>query len=112
MKWPLLVPDRVCCTPVVVRLTNGINERGAPKVIKTIERRCNYKEQSRQVVDAERRIILLTACLLFNGDIAPGLDALEGFVLVDGRTKERMIAISSRGRNPDGTVNFTKLELK
>ena len=112
MKWPDLVPARVCKTPVVVHLTDGINERGAPKVVKTIACQCNYKEQSRQVVDAERRLVLLSACLLFNGDIAPGLDALEGHVFVDGSTTERMVAISGRGRNPDGTVNYTKLELK
>ena len=87
MKWPELVPDSVCTIPVKIQF-----------------------EKSKQVLDQERRLVQLQATALFNGDIAPGLD-ISGEAVINGGTVIRRIYSSSRARNPDGTVNFTKLEL-
>jgi hypothetical protein len=46
---------------------------------------------------------------LFDGDIAPELDVLTGAVEICGGC--RIIYRGSKCRNPDGTVNYTKLEL-
>lgn len=111
MKWPELVPDRVCTTPIVVYRTEGIDENSAPRQITVFAGKCNYSEKMKQVLDAERRLVTLSATALFNGDIAPGAETIEGFAKVDGGEIERVIFRASRARNPDGTVNFTQLEL-
>jgi hypothetical protein len=47
---------------------------------------------------------------LFNGDIAPDADTIEGDVEVLSGIHRRIYA-SQKNRNPDGTVNYTRLEL-
>ena len=111
MMWPELVPDCVCNTPIVVTITDGNGEDGAPRVVGTWTGKCNYSEKQKQVLDAQRRLITLEATALFNGDIFPGREKLEGEVLVNGGTIPRTIYRGSRARNPDGTVNYTQLEL-
>lgn len=112
LKWPQLVPPQACCTPITVRLQTGLNLDGSPKRETVYEGKCNYSERSRQVVNAERQLIQLNACALIPGDIAPGRD-ISGEVVIHGAGAEtvRVIYSASRARNPDGTVNFTQLEL-
>lgn len=112
MKWPQLVPPQACCTPITVRLQTGLNLDGSPKRETVYEGKCNYSERSRQVMNAERQLIQLNACALIPGDIAPGRDiAGEAVVRAAGAETVRVIYSASRGRNPDGTVNFTQLEM-
>lgn len=108
MKWPELVPDRVCATEIRVETVDGITESGAPAEKTVYAGKCNYSEKMRQVLNAERQLVLLQATALFNGDIAPGED-ISGYAVIGG--KKKRIYAASRGRNPDGTVNFTQLEL-
>lgn len=111
MKWPQLVPDSVCTTPITVNITDGIGEDGAPKVVSSWSGKCNYSEKQKQVLDAERRLITLEATALFNGDIFPGQEKLEGSVVIGDGTIVWQVYRGSRARNPDGSVNFTQLEL-
>lgn len=111
MKWPQLVPDTACNTPITVNLTDGTDEDGAPKTAATWSGNCNYSEKQKQVLDAEHRLITLEATALFNGDIFPGREKLEGEVTVNGGDLTWTIYRASRARNPDGTVNFTQLVL-
>ena len=108
MKWPNLVPDKVCTTPITVNFEDGVNEDGSPHVVAVFSGVCNYSEKAKTVFDGERKAVRLSAVALFNGDIYPGKD-VEGCVEVGNIT--RRIFSFSRGRNPDGTVNFTQLEL-
>lgn len=112
LKWPQLVPSQVCCTPITVQLQTGLNLDGTPKQETVFEGKCNYSERSRQVMNAERQLIQLNACALIPGDIAPGRD-IAGEVVIRGAGAEtvRVIYSASRARNPDGTVNYTQLEL-
>lgn len=111
MKWPPLVPDSVCTTPISVTITDGIDEDGAPKVVSAWSGKCNYSEKQKQVLDAERRLITLEATALLNGDIFPGQEKLEGSVAINSSAIVWQIYRGSRARNPDGSVNFTQLEL-
>lgn len=112
LKWPQLVPSQACCTPITVQLQTGLNLDGTPKQETIFEGKCNYSEKSRQVMNAERQLIQLNACALIPGDIAPGRD-IAGEVVIRGAGAEtvRVIYSASRARNPDGTVNYTQLEL-
>jgi hypothetical protein len=111
MKWPQLVPESSCHTPIVVSITDGITEDGAPNVVGTWSGNCNYSEKQKQILDAERRLITLEATALFPGDIFPDQEKLEGKVVLGGGSIAWTIYHGSRARNPDGSVNFTQLEL-
>ena len=107
--WPRLVPDRVCKTPCRVVLTNGAGEDGAPLIVADLALKCNWQDNPRQILNAERQLIRLAGTALFNGDIAPKLDILAGEVEIYG--KPWTIYQGSKCRNPDGTVNYTRREL-
>lgn len=107
--WPRLVPSRVCRTPCTVILTDGIEENGAPKEAAQLKLKCNWQDKPRQVINAERQLIQLGGVALFDGDIAPALDVLTGELEIYG--KLWTIHQGSKCRNPDGTVNYTRLEL-
>lgn len=110
MKYPQLVPDRMCTTPITVYRESGLNRDGSPKRTTIFEGKCNYSEKTVQRITAEKQIITLNAVALFNGDIAPDSDTIEGDIDVLSGIHRRIYA-SQKCRNPDGTVNYTRLEL-
>lgn len=110
MKYPELVPDRVCTTPITIYREGGLNKDGSPKRTVIFEGNCNYAEKTYQRMTAQKQLVTLNATALFNGDIAPDVDSIEGDVQVlHGR--HRRIYASQKAFNPDGTVNYTRLEL-
>lgn len=108
MLGKLPFPRWACVTPIKVYLTE-LSEDGEPVEQVVFDGMCNYSEKSRQIMDAERRLIQLNAKAIIAGDIAPGRD-IEGYVLVEGAIK-RAIHRAARPRNPDGSVFSTELEL-
>jgi hypothetical protein len=88
-----------------------LTEGGAPAEKLTFDGKCCYSEKTRQALDAERRLVTLTGAAYFSGDLAPDLETLQGYALVNGGSVKRLIHYAERGRNPDGTVNFTRLDL-
>ena len=109
MKWPELVPDRVCTTPICVYQTQGLSRDGGRKRTVTYEGSCHHTEKSYQKLNAEKQLITLSGQALFNGDISPNIDKIEGYAEISGR--EYVIFSSEKAKNPDGTVNYTRLEL-
>lgn len=110
MKYPSLVPDKVCTTPVTVFRTGGLNRDGSPKRTVIFEGKCFYTEKSYTKLTADKQLITLSGEALFNGDIAPDSDTVTGEVsLLSGIS--RQIHASEKAKNPDGTVNYTRLEL-
>ncbi|MDE5936252.1 MAG: hypothetical protein K2G83_02475 [Ruminococcus sp.] len=110
MKFPQLVPDKICNTYVKIYRTDGLNRDGSPKKTVIFEGKCFYSEKTKQKITAEKQIITLSGEMLFNGDIAPNTDIIEGEAeLLSGIW--RKIYASEKARNPDGTVNYTRLEL-
>jgi len=108
MRWPRLVPPAACTTPIEVRLQGPPGEDGVPPKPEAWRGMCSYAEKSKWVMDARREWVQLQATALLDGDAFPGQD-IAGEAVVGGT--ERRIYAASRGRNPDGTVNFTSLEL-
>lgn len=111
MKWPKLVPSAMCNTTVQVYQSCGIGENGGEKRKLVFDGKCNYSEKARQIMTAEKQLVQLNAQALFDGDICPGEDISGEIVVHAGSVISRRIYRFSRGRNPDGTVNFTCLEL-
>lgn len=109
MKFPQLVPDKVCTSDVKVFRTDGLNRDGSKKQTVIFEGKCFHDEKSSQKLTADKQLILLKGQALFNGDIAPDSPVIEGYAEISGT--EYKIYASEKAKNPDGTVNFTKLEL-
>lgn len=111
MKYPRLVPDAVCTTPIEVTIfQEGISEEGAPIEDITVETLCNYQDTAKRIYKANKEFAEITGRCFINDDIAPGLAIISaGKVTVNGM--EREIAQGTKARNLDGSVNYTLLEL-
>lgn len=109
MKYPELVPDIVCTTPVTVYQTKGLNRDGSRKRTVIFSGKCFHSEKAKQKFTAEKQLITLSGEALFNGDISPDDAVIEGYADINGRNF--VIYSSEKCKNADGTVNYTRLEL-
>lgn len=111
MKYPCLVPGRLCKTQVHVHLeSEEIDNMGAPLHVVDLDLLCNFQDRAKTVLTAEKKLVQLTGTALFPGDIAPDMPSLSGgTITVYG--EERRIQQGSKNRNPDGTVNYCRLEV-
>lgn len=111
MKYPCLVPKRLCKTPVHVHLeSEDINNLGNPKYFLDADLLCNWQDKAKTILTAEKKLIQITGTALFPGDIAPQMSSLSGgTITVFG--EERRIGQGCKNRNPDGTVNYCSLEV-
>lgn len=109
MKYPELVPQRVCTASCKVYTTEGLNRDGSKKKTVIFEGKCFHSEKSTQKLSAQKQLITLSGEALFCGDIAPDSPVIDGYVHIGGR--EYKIYGSEKAKNPDGTVNFTRLQL-
>ncbi|MBY5033896.1 hypothetical protein K6V78_02210 [Streptococcus gallolyticus] len=112
MKFPQLVLPQFCQTPITVTVNQeGISKDGEPLEAFSENLKCNYQDGVKTVLTEQKKLVQITGAAYFVGDIAPELATLSGgFVEIFG--VKRRIASSRKGRNPDGTVNYTKLELE
>lgn len=111
MKYVKLVPDVVCKTPISVKLYDeGLTERGEPIIVLEAELMCNYQDGAKALMTDQKKIVEISGKAYFNGDIAPDVPVISGGeVTLFG--VERRILRGLKARNPDGTVNYTCLEL-
>ena len=82
------------------------------KCVKAIEidTKCNYQDKAKTVLTAEQKLVRIEGTVLIPGDIAPEIFSISsGEVEVLGI--KRNIYKGEKARNPDSTVNYTKLEL-
>ena len=111
MKYPPLVPDCVCNTSATIIInTEDYDEDGAPVVALTWTGKCNYQDKAHTILTAQKELVTLSGTALINGDIAPSLAVISGGkITVNG--VERKIYSGQKARNPDGTVNYTRIEV-
>ncbi|SHK38049.1 hypothetical protein SAMN02745248_02407 [Hathewaya proteolytica DSM 3090] len=111
MKFPCLVPKKFCKTPIQIKIyQDGLSEDGGPLEALSISTLCNYQDKAKKVLTAEQQLIQIEGTALIPGDIASSLPTLSnGTVIVNG--VNRNIYRGEKARNPDGTVNYTRLEL-
>ncbi|BFH66008.1 hypothetical protein J27TS7_08530 [Paenibacillus dendritiformis] len=105
MRFPFPWWNQV--TPVKVYQTE-LSEDGEPVEELIYDGKCFYDEKSRQALNAERQLVLLSGLVIIEGDIRPG-KTIEGFVEIG--TEQKNIFRTRRPRNPDGSVFSTELEL-
>jgi hypothetical protein len=88
----------------------GISEDGEPLKAFEADLLCNYQDNAKTVLTAEKKLVQLSGTAMFPGDIAPDLPTLSGgTVIIYG--VERRIFQGMKARNPDGTVNYTRLDV-
>lgn len=111
MKYPCLVPEKICKIPIQVHLeSENLNNLGEPEKILTINTLCNYQDGAKTILTAEKKLIQIIGTAFFCGDIAPDFHSISGgTVEIFGET--RNIKNGMKARNPDGTVNYTKIEV-
>lgn len=111
MKFPCLVRPQFCKTAVsVVLYGEGVTEDGAPEIIYEGELNCNYQETAKTVLTDQQKKVEVGGVILIPGDIDPDHPTISGgFVEILGARRE--IAKGIKARNPDGTVNFTELDV-
>lgn len=111
-KWPQLVLPQFCTTDInVVVESDDLNENGTPKTLVEWNGKCNYQNKAKKVWTSDKVIVETTGTCLIPGDIAPELSIIpSGIVTIFGLDHELFQGI--KARNPDGTVNYTQLDLK
>lgn len=111
MKYPKLVPERVCTTSCTVYRTDGLNRDGSKKRTAIFEGKCFHSEKARQKLSAEKQLITLSGEALFCGDIAPDSPIVDGAVEIGGR--EYKIYGSEKAKNPrrDGKLHKTGADI-
>ena len=85
----------------------GTNSDGDYEEKKIFDGKCIYTDKSRQVLNAERQLILLSGKAVIEGSIYDG--PFEGYVIVSG-VKKKIYSIE-RPLNPDGSIFSTELSL-
>lgn len=112
MKYPNVIPKSVCKTPIHIEIEQeGISEDGEPLEALSVDTKCNYQDKAKTILTKEKKKVVITGCALMPGDIAPDLPTIPGgTVIVFG--EQRRIAVGTKARNPDGTVNYTRLDLE
>lgn len=111
MKYPCLVPKRLCRTDIHVHLeSEGTDNHGHPEKVLDLDLKCNFQDRAKTILTAEKKLVQITGTALIPGDIAPDWPTISGgSVIVFG--EERRIQQGTKNRNPDGTVNFCTLEV-
>lgn len=103
---------KYCKVPIHVKIsTEGISEDGEPLTGFEADLLCNYQDSAKTILTTEKKLVQISGTALFPGDIAPNLPELAGGnVIVFGI--ERQIVNGMKARNPDGTVNYTRLDVQ
>lgn len=109
MKYPCLVPVRMCKTPISITIQGeNITEDGAPETVKSLKLNCNYQDGGRKVFTREQKHVYVSGVALFTGDIAPDIPNITaGYALIHGERRD--IIEGFKARNPDGSVNYTEV---
>lgn len=112
MIYPCLIPKSSCKTPIHVELDQeGTGNYGVPLETVVFDGTCNYQDSAKTVLTTEKKLIKITGVALFPGDIAPNLPTLSGGTVTIFGVRRRILK-GTKARNPDGTVNYCRLELE
>lgn len=110
MRFPDLVPEGVCKAPCDVTIySQDIDSDGAPVVIFSGALKCNYQERSARSFTEKGVVISNVGIAYFHGDPFPDVPISAGTLKINGVIHN--IKSGSKGRNIDGTVNYSKLEV-
>lgn len=135
MKYPKLVPPKLCTASVRVVFLGDLDMEGREEILGEYNGKCNLLLKTKQVMTADKRLVTVEAVALFDGDIAPFIPQPKGALYLselysldcennapletengqpltfEAEGKPYRIYRCTKERNPDRTVNYTRLEL-
>ena len=106
----LYYPSFADVTPCKIELAGELNEDGELEPAGVWEGRVNYSQTSKRVQNSDGLWVPLSGVIHVCGDIFPNLPNLAGYAYIEGNKME--IIKLDKVRNPDGTINHTRIELK
>lgn len=111
MHYPKLVRRRDCKTPCTVVLhCEGITEDGEEQPVFRKALKCLFESSVKRVRTSQQEEVTLTGEAFFWYDFCPELPEIpDGEITLFG--VKRAIAGGCKARNPDGTVNYIRLEV-
>lgn len=111
MRYPSIVPLWACKTAAdIVIYSEGLTEEGAPTIAFQGSTHGNYQSGGKTVFDKEQKRVQLTGTFLIQGDLCPDVvEITSGRITISGF--KRNILQGYKKRNPDGTVNFTEIQI-
>ena len=111
MAFPCLIDKRFCKTDIMVTIDGTeLNEDGEHDPAVSIITKCNLQMGARVSMTKDKEKIELAGIALFIGDLCPSVPVIaSGTVKID--EQEYSINKGTKNLNPDGTVNYTTLEL-
>lgn len=112
MNFPCLIFSKFCQTPIKVTVYGeGQTEDGAPVIILDgAEFECNFQDKAKTIYKDKQRVVQANGVCYIPGDIAPDTPTISGGQ-VEVFGIKRTIAQGIKARNPDGTVNYTELDV-
>lgn len=110
MIGKLRYPEWADVTPATIVFDGEPTEDGSDPAGTVWTGNVNLSEKSRRVQDSDGRWISLACVIHVKGDILNGSEFKGGRVTVAGFTNRTIINLY-RPRNPDGTVNHTRIEV-
>jgi hypothetical protein len=111
VKYPSLIAPWACKTYAeIVIMAEGLTEEGASVVAYSGGKYGNYQSGGKTVFDKEQKRVQLTGTICIPGDICPDVPEItSGTIVVHG--VKRNIFQGFKRRNPDGTVNYTEIQI-
>lgn len=111
MGFPCLIDKRFCKTLVKVAIESAeLDEDGELIEEVIIATHCNLQMGARASFTKDKEKIELAGVALFIGDLCPMLPIIASGTVLVGE-QEYSINKGTKNYNPDGTVNYTTLEL-
>jgi hypothetical protein len=110
MAFPKLV--RNAKTPVQVTImAEEPNEFNEKEILLDEKFPCNYQDSAAVKYTADKQALEIAGTVYIDGDILPTASVIaSGSVVIFG--KQRQIVKGTKARNLDGSVNYTRLDVK
>lgn len=110
MKYPKLVRHAEIDVHITV-LSDDINEFNERETILDADFKCNYQSTGMTKTSDKSTAPEVTGCIFINGDIIPKYeDVTNGYAVIF--EKKYKISGIQKARNPDGTVNYVRIDIK
>ena len=105
----LSVPKFLAKDDIVVKVADGYDENGSPKISETIEVKARVEKKSTTIYNKEGNKVTTKARAFIFEKLESFPDELSGFCTVGEESYD--IAMLSKLKNPDGSTNHIVMEL-
>lgn len=110
MAFPKLVRNPKTSIHVTIAAAEP-NEFNEPEILLDEDFLCNYQDAAAVKYTADKQTLEVTGVVYIDGDILPGAAVIaSGHAIIFGEQRE--IVRGAKARNLDGSVNYTRLDVK